>query len=270
MKNVYKISGSDGLWSYSSQTRQFSEIRITPTPNVLRVAFDTRTDTLLLLQLVLHADDAPYYEELRLNDYYLVALGQDKNTSTSKWTEIHRLKVDLLVDDAEPDLTAFNSLIFLGGGYERKLYLFGVTPEHRLHLHSYDTVPHKFYGLACTRLGKDMLVAFAHERSVSLHRLVSDFPLKFEQRNVVFIGAPRRLLFCKDLLLVSDWKWITRSHNILSLRASGGALVEQQMLFETERAGADYRHLSWAFVGNKLILFHWDTISDYQFANEFD
>ena len=102
---------------------------------------------------------------------------------------------------------------------------------------------------------------------MSLYRLVSFSPLKLEQRNVSFIGAPHRLLFCKDLLLVSDWNETTRSHGILSLRASGGGLNEPRKLFDTVHY---YSGFSWAFVGNQLILSFCDKIFEYPFTNDLD
>ena len=233
--------GTDDLLSFSLLTGQFHEIYTTKRTNekVLSSTFDASTKTLLLFIL---EPDPVRKNDRSLGLYYLVSFGQNE----TKWTKMERHLTDLQPDVAEefdPDLTVCDSHVLLGDGKEGRLNVFRIYEKHKLKLMGYEFLEKNLYGLAMTRFGDVWFVAFALETSVSLYRLVSFSPLKLEQRNVSFIGTPHRLLFLEDLLLVSDWNETTRSHGILSLRSSGGALNEPRKLLDTVHYGIDYSGL---------------------------
>ena len=63
--------------------------------------------------------------------------------------------------------------------------------------------------------------------------------------------VPHQLLFCGKLLLVADWTDATRSHAIVSFRASGDALTERRVLLDAQHNVAVF---DWTFAGDRLVL----------------
>ena len=109
-------------------------------------------------------------------------------------------------------------------------------------------------GLACTRRDNDTLVAFSHEKSVSLQRLASLAP-RLEQIASFNRTDPTRLLFRGEFLLVAERDLAAKNYSIVSFRATGNALTESRMLLDAR--GSVYVG-AWAFAGDRLVVSEWN------------
>ena len=142
--------------------------------------------------------------------------------------------------------------------------MFEVSATHNLRAAGTVLLQNQFYGLACTRRDGETLVAFSHERSVSLQRFAS-LPLRLEPLASVDFTKLVSLLFREDLLLIAHGNRCIFQNAITSLHVSGNEFTERQVLLDAEAGvGVD----AWALVGDRLVL--WDLQSKalqvYDFA----
>ena len=208
--------------------------------DVLSVAFDAHTDTLLL---VVGA----------ANNWQLVSLRRN----ASEWLEVQRLNIlvpyPIYMNDVH--LTVCDSRVLFGRGMTNTLYVFDVSAAHTLREAGSVSLQTTSSCLACTRRDNDTLVAFAHYDSVSLQRLTSPL-LRLEQIASVKLTEPRHLVFVGDQLLVADLNDDTGKHAIVSLRATGNALSERRVLLNAQRSV----YVScWTLAGDKLVIVEWDS-----------
>ena len=143
------------------------------------------------------------------------------------------------------------------------MYVFDVGREHTLHDAGKFTLKKRFYDVACTRRGDDTLVAFAnsHRSRVALKRLVSQQRLRLKRLAKVDITEPLWLLFRGDLLLVADWNSTTKTHTIVSFRASGNALTERRVLLEDR-----FHEFRWALAGERHVIASLNELLVYEFS----
>ena len=235
---VLLACGAAGLRAVSMHTAQLAAYEPTALQNVYRVAFDTHTDTLLLLVW------AP------TDDYYqLVSLRHN----ASKWLEVQRIGTRMNRFFRIFNFAVCDSRVLLGDIGSDTMYVFDVNAEHTLRDAGSVNWKISAYGVACTRRDGVTLVAFSHYTSVSLQRLAS-LPLRLEPIASVDLTDPNLLLFSGDLLLVADLNRATRTYAIVSFRASDNALTERQVLLDAE-AGVDVR--DWALASDRLVLWNW-------------
>ena len=238
--------GHEGL--HVLELRRF-QLTYTGIADVYRVGFDAHTDTLLILKKVSKSG----YNDKR----ELVSLRRNG----SEWLEVQRVQTDIKART----IAVCDSRVYLGGGGGDTLYLFDVSATHNLRAAGTILLQNKFYGLACTRRDGESLVAFSHDRSVSLLRLAS-LPLRLEPLASIEFKKPLLLLFRGDLLLVAHGKNRNIPRNaITSVRVSGNEFTERQELLD-----ALYLD-SWALVGDRLVLWNWKTaklkeVKVYDFA----
>ena len=149
-------------------------------------------------------------------------------------------------------LTCADLQVFQGD----RVYVYNVSAEHSVSDEGFVLFGgQNLAGLACTRIGDDTYVALSLPEAslVTLHRLVWPSPTPSHSLANFTLTTPTGLLFRRDLLLVSDSNSTTRSHGIVSVRTSGGALSEKRVLL----TAADHiAVLAWTLAGDRLVL--WD------------
>ena len=152
--------GGLGLRAYSLNSSQLSPHEIVAIPDVTRVAFDARTDTLLLL-----------VRNLTTDMWQLVSLRRN----ASQWLEVTRLTTDMHFEGYFPNIAVCNSHVLIVKHLQgNRLYVYSVSAEHSM---SYTGVvllgQLNWSGLACTRIGDDTYVALSlfFSSLVTLHRL---------------------------------------------------------------------------------------------------
>ena len=236
---VLLACGPAGLRAVSLHTAQLvAQLEPGAIRVVVRVAFDTHTDTLLL---VVRAPTGDYYQ--------LVSLRRN----ASEWLEVQRLGTRIRDNLFHIfNFAVCDSRVLLGSEGRDTLYMFDVSAEHTLRDAGSVTLHNGAYRVACTRRDGVTLIGFSHDTSVSLLRLTS-LSLPLVPIASVSLTEPRQLLFLKNLLLVKDWNSATRSHAIVSFRASDNALTERRMLFDAQ---ANVSINAWALAGDRLVL--WD------------
>ena len=235
------VCGAAGLHAVSLRTGLFAAAKSSAIRDVYGVAFDTHTDTVLLV-VETPTDDYQQLVSLRRN--------------ASEWLEVQRL--DTRIHRYIPSISVCDSRVLLGDlqGMQT-LYVFDVNEAHNLIVSDAGNVSLEsvFNGFACTRRGNDTLVAFAHDSSVSLWRLAA-LPLRLEPLASVNITDPWQLLFRGDLLLVDDWSSATRTNDIVSFRVAENALSERRVLLNSQEAGFDFGR--WALLGERIVLSAWN------------
>ena len=115
------------------------------------------------------------------------------------------------------------------------LYVYNVSAEHSVSDAGFLFLgAQNLAGIACTSIGDETYFPLSSPEAslVTLHRLVWSLPTPDHGpfaniKNLSNVSKSWPLLFRGDLLQVSDWNSTTRSHAIVSLRASGGALSEK-------------------------------------------
>ena len=237
--------GKAGLRAMSLNNGKLSERQPT-TPlqyNVVKVAYDVHTETLLLL---VHPQDAPYLQLVSLRYFAL------------KWIEVQRLNTTLLYHETYlVDAAVCHSHVLIGGGGTNTLHVFGVSAAHQLSDAGILFLRDAIDRLACTRRENVTLVAFTLVSSVvSLQRLVSWLPLRLEPiaTNNEF-SQTHRLLFFKDLLLLAHWNRAAQKQTIVSFRISENALSEQRVLLCLR---ATVFVATWTSAGDRLVFVHWN------------
>ena len=195
-----------------------------------RVALHARTSTLLLLVVPSHTDDNLHGK--------LVSMRR-KTRNENHWVKRQSFDIRLLGPGGFYSYVAVcaSHVLIFGvlhevdepGTQEYMLYVFEVSAKGTLRDAGSVKTRRHIKGLACTRRGNDTLVAIAHGSSVSLQRLVS---LRLEQIASVNLIDPYWLIFRGELLLVADMDVNIEKHAIISFRAMGNGLTEQQVLLE--------------------------------------
>ena len=240
---VLVARGPAGLRAVSLHNAQHvahepTALQYTSPPHVNRVAFDTHTDTLLLLVWV----PCDYYTG---HYYQLVSLRRN----ASEWLEMQRLGT---IIHNKFNFAVCDSRVLLVDRGWNTMYVFDVSAEHTLRDEGNVTWQSSFHRVACTRRDGVTIVAFSHNTSVSLLRLTL-LPLRLEPLASVSLIAPRPLLFRGDLLLVADWNRATNTSAIVSFRVSGNALTERRVLLDALPGVL----LHWALAGDRLVLWNW-------------
>ena len=233
--------GAKGLRALSLHTGQLAAHEpIALRDEVIRVAFDSNTDTLLL-----------FVKARKTNNYQIMSLRRN----ASEWLEVQRLNTKLFnhFTTIYMYIAMCDSRVMLLVGNKQlyTLYEFDVSAEHILRNAGSVTLETATYDLACTRRDNDTLVAFSHDTSVSLQRLTS-LPLRLEPLASVNLTDPWRLLFRGDLLLVNVWNHAANKYAIVSFRATGNALTEPRVLLDAQRS--DRYVGAWAFAGDRLVV----------------
>ena len=237
--------GSLGLRAYSMNSSQLSPHEIVAIGDVRGVAFDPRTDTLLLL-----------VPESTTEKWQLVSL----RGNPSNWLELMRVTIDMNVTNPyRPIIAVCNSHVLVVKLLQGdRLYVYNVSAEHSVR--SAGIVPLKqpnWSGLACKSIGDDTYVALSHYVTslVTLHRLVWPSPTRPSLDPLAnnTIHNPYWLLFLDDVLLVCSWNSTILSDAIVSIRASDGALSEKRVLL-TAAAEPRIASLAWTLARNRLVI----------------
>ena len=250
---VLLASSAEGLRTVSLHNAQLVAHEPNAIQYVYGVAFDTHTETLLLL---LRAPTDDYYQ--------LVSLRRN----VSEWLEVQRINTRIRAESYYIfKFAVCDSRVLLGGRYTLKV--FNVSAKHTLLDAGNVTWQSRFHKLectdpdcdtliavACTSRGSNTLVAFSHDTSVFLQRLAS-FPLRLEPLAIVNLTAPRLLLFRGDLLIVADWNRANRTNAIVSFRMSGNALTERRVILDSQ-AGVCMG--AWALANDRLVLMNWELL----------
>ena len=212
---------------------------------IYQVAFDSQTDTLLLV-----------VQNATGKSYELVSLGRD----TNGWSVKKRLSVD--IDPADSKIAVCLSRLLLRGRYD-KLHVFDVSATHSVSAMGYLALgqENEFYGFSCTRRDNDTYIALTHASSVSLHRLVSSQPLQLVELANFTLFEPKRSLPHKDLmlflgarLLVANYNENTQTHAIVTLRASENALTDKRIVNLDSGNDAGVQVNAWTLAGDRLVL----------------
>ena len=187
--------------------------------HVLNVAYEGRTDTLLLVV------------RLAFDNWHLVSL---RRKNADEWLEVQRLPINNSITPL-PQLAICGSRVLLGGGnshpnYYKTLYMFDVSAEHNVSAAGTVAVEDRVFTMfACTRLGNDTLFALTYpdKGHVSLMRLESQRleHLAFSE----YINNPYDVLFFEELLLVADNDQ-NGKNTIKLLQVSGGSLTDLRVL----------------------------------------
>ena len=233
--------GYDGLFTLSLRTGLRSALHFKAHENhVRKVAFDTRTGTLILL-----------VSNNNVCKWLLVSLRR-KSRNASEWLEVQRLETiwsSLRAIDFA--MTVCDSRVLLARTGEGTLFVFDVSATHTLHQVGQVDNSYPIWSLACTRQADDILVAVGHSFSVSLQRLTSN-PLGIEP----ILNATskhqstwtQQLLFRGELLLAAHY--VDLKYVIVSFRATLNALTARRVLFN---AGDNGYHLDWTIAGDQLV-----------------
>ena len=269
--NLLLACGRDGLRALSLRPSALpsadkpASLRVVANRTVYRVAYDAHTITLLLIVWP-HPYD--WTDDESRNSYWqLVSLRRE--TAESEWVEVDRRTTGSNANQM-PNMAVCGSRVLLGHRYyASRLQVFDVSAEHTLRDSGYlslpNTVQNFFTHFACTRHGNDTLFAFSHYSTVSLHRLESLLPMRFEHIASAKLTSPDMLMFCKELLLVGIWNSTITKHAIVSLQLSSSALTEKRVLLDYR---ADVWLGAWTLVGDRLVLFDQNSgqLRDYSFA----
>lgn len=211
--------------------------------SVRLVAFDERSDTLLLIKSVCNDKDEVWTE-------WLMSLQR----SAKYWIEVQRLCIGKQPDDT-PDFAVCESRVFLGplGENHKRLEAYDVSAEHKLRPRDAVVVRNEFEHFACTRLNDEILVACSHAKSVSLHRLVDpvEGALELESLSDIEVTHPYELLFRRDLLLVVDRNDEAEKDAIESFLVTGGRLVRRRRLLDSN---AGVVVAAWCTVSDQLVI----------------
>lgn len=236
--------GMAGLRALSLRSGQLCPQDPCELKNVHCLAFDARTDTLLL---------AVWVEEVSGGVYWLVSLKRD----TDRWIELQRVQTEVKHLDFGPwyvSLSAVcDSRVLFGEHDTERLSVFEVNDEHFIGPVGTILLENQFRVFASTREGPDTLVAFSHDdNSVSLHRLVA---LRLETIGRIQLTDPWDLLFRGHTLLVSDYKDI-RKQAILYMDTRGGRFSRQQQILE---ANAKVCVEQWCLMESQLIVLDYNS-----------
>ena len=234
--------GDAGLRAVSLRTGLFAAKTPTAFREVCGVAFDTQTDTLLLVVGSQHKSQ-------------LVSLRRN----ASEWLEVQRLNT--ITHRYIPHISVCDSRVLLGEWGANTLYVFDVSEAHTLSAAGNVTLESLYRWVACTRRGNDTLVAIAHESSVSLQRLAS-FPLRLEPLASVDLTEPCFLLFLGDLLLVTEWNSGTKTQAIVLFRVTNKAFSERLVLLFFRPV---YDPVRWALAGERLVIATYNELILYNF-----
>ena len=237
-----------GLRAVSLRTGLLAAKKLTAIQNVYRVAFDTHTDTLLLVV------ETPTYVN------QLVSLRRN----ASEWLEVQRINISTPARYIHiPFISVCDSRVLLGNG-GKTLYVFDVNEEHNLSAAGHVTLESAFRWVACTRRGNDTLVAFAHESSVSLQRLAA-LPLRLERLANVNVNVTNpKPFFFRDLLLVVEYSVFSKTYAIESFRVTDNALIERRVLLDAQ-AAVGIR--GWALAGEQLVIMTPNEFLVYEFSS---
>lgn len=209
----------------------FSESAPAAIKNVYGWAFD---ESLLLVVW-------PTNKTWPFNEYWeLVSMRRKGNI----WVEAQRVRTDKKITN--PAYTSYipvsiavcGSRVLFGRFGDYTINVYEVNVNYRI-LWSIGTLylNNSFKFFACTRRGNDTLVAFSHDKSVSLQRFDS-LALRLEPLANVELSSPAFLLFRGEKLLVWDRNWSTGIHCIVSLRVSGSGLTEKHVLLDNVEVSA--------------------------------
>ena len=139
-----------------------------------------------------------------------------------------------------------NLMFFFGtGGFLRAFY---VTRLHNLRLIGNIDVNTKYKHFACTLVDADIIVAFSHQTSVSLHRLVAQ---RLEPLSEIASIELSWLLF-RGPLLLGIGRNKERKENIVSLLITeSGHNLHPQVLYDFDACVQVSR---WCIAGNRLVI----------------
>ena len=232
--------GAAGLRAFSLSKNEVSSRAPAAIRDVYRVAFDSATDTLVLL---VRPPDATNCRD----NWILVTMRR----SASEWIEVQRYD-PLLSPASEPEFVLCGTHgIFVERGMNERT-LFNVNAYHTLEDWRYSRASLPINGLACAvSESNNMEVAFAFESEVSVWRRN---PPQFTRLWGFNVPAPRRLLFYgHKKLLVTHWNSGTRTYDIVSMRESGSpATMNKHPILLPNNARFLVR--SWTLAGRKIVL----------------
>lgn len=200
---------------------------------VTGMALDTRTDTLLLVQRPTRPEVKFWWlASIRRVDWYVVEL----------------LSTEFELSINIQDIVVCESRVLLGTQNYSYLRAFDVSAEHKLRPVGDVVVNTKFRHFACTHVDADTLVAFSHQTSVSLQRLVG---LQLEPLAEIAFSQLSRLLFRGQLLLGIGWNK-DRKDNIVSFLVTGTRLNLQPQMLLDFNASVKVGH--WCIAGDRLVV----------------
>ena len=239
--------GRNGLRALSLRSEQVAP-RAVCTFKTYRVAFDTRTTSLLLLVERTGAATRA--------SHWLLSLRFVAN----EWREVDCVATEIRDDSQVNGFAVCDSRALLASEMPHSLDLFEVSADNRVRAVGAVVLANStpFADFACSRLDADFLVALAHYRqqqmppAVSLQRLLGR---TLEPLAVVELTQPNRLLFFGNLLLVAERYRDTNTQVVVSLLATAAGLTHQrQLLHCCCGRGVDVKQ--WCVADDQLVVQH--------------
>lgn len=255
IKELEGIDSYARLHAFSLRNGEFDNQMLCAFEKVIRVAYDRRTQTLLLI-----VDSTGNGNDNVDGCCLLVSLTRVAN----EWVAVQRLGTEPIdLDDKDDvELVLCESRVLLGKYETDTIYGFDVSADHDIRSVGSFHLENVYFFMACTQLDADILVAFSNVSAVSLHRLVE--PFRLEPLAHVDLDDPSMLLFRGNLLLVIDS--CPHNHNdvVMSLSVDGGRFTGRRKLLDSI---ADINS-QWCIAGDQLVV--WDYSSNDLLIYAFD
>ena len=226
-----------GLLAFSLQSGQLLPRTPCKLKRVSRMALDVGTDTLLLV-----------LKTPTLNGHCWGLASMRRVADVHEWKEVDRLTTEFELSLQTQVIAVCESRVLFVAGSCKYLRAFDVSREHKLLPVGNVDVKSKFKYFTSTRIGTDNLVAFSHQNSVSLHRLVG---LQLEP--FATIASTQLLWFLfRGPLLIGTRMNKDRKSSIISFLVTDNGLTLQPMVLLDFDSGVNVSH--WCIVGDRLIL----------------
>ena len=237
--------GAAGLRVFLLSSKKVSSQPPAAIRDVYRVAYDSATDTLVLLVRP---------ENSATRKYWVLVTMQSRG---SKWIEVARYNTTISPESDLNIAVCGTQGIYspYAKGAENTARWFRITAERTLDDWTLYSFPSSIHGLACIVSGGNTEFAFAFESEVIAY-MSDPGPGKLKESWRVALNAPLRLLFYgHKKLLVTRWNSDTNTHDILSLHESGYLMLSRMkehpfLLPDNSR----FLVRAWTLAGRKLVL----------------
>jgi hypothetical protein len=220
---------------------------------VRRVAYHALSDTLLCV--CVDNND-------RGNDNSTCIVSLRRGAGETTWLEVNRLPTPMTWNEIG-ELVVCDSRVLLAqhSGDTHRLHVFDVNEQNVLSAAGNIDSEARFKCFACVKVGADILIAFAHETTVSLRRLRA---FQLDLLDSFDFTEPVKLLFRGDLLLVADVNKANDTHAIMPLLTTGGRFTRlSHMLLD---ANNDIGIEKWCLESDRLFVWDWVSFDLLEFA----
>lgn len=189
---------------------------------VHRVNYDLSTNTLLVV----------VWNSQKLNGYIWWIVSYTRDSNSEEWNKMEEHPIEKIAQGYLSDMALCDSKVLIGKENGNELYTFSVNYMHKIRYDKTITLKNKLRAFACTKLDDETLIAFSHELSVSLYRLVDS---RLEPLSNVLIGDTLGLAFRGNMLIATHMNKSTENREIVSLTVSKGQLTSQRTLLVPDR-----------------------------------